>query len=298
MLKRIVSKFYKRLPVVRELRQIGDSIWRSQQVLNDLQADVRAIQRIHPLDFELVRHPRYQDPIRLPRYQAQINSQNGEDGILHEIFRRVGTTSRIFAEVGVGDGCQNNTAFLLSLGWNGYWMDGSSSFLAAIENRKDIDQSCLRWLVTSIDRENIKTCFEQLGVPIEFDLLSLDIDQNTYYAWEGLRIFKPRVVVIEYNGCVPADIDWKVVYDPSRRWDGTQNFGASLKAFEILGRQLGYCLVGCEFGGVNAFFVRDDLVGKKFAAPFTSENHYEPKRHSALCKRSHGAAVLDRTVPD
>jgi hypothetical protein len=296
MLKKIISKLYKNLPVVRELRQIREAIWQTQQKLSDLQVDLRAIQGIQALGFEFDRHSRYQDPMRLPRYQAQVNSQNGEGGILHEIFRRLGTTSRIFVEVGVGNGCENNTAFLLSLGWNGYWLDGSDGFLAALENRKDVEQSSLKWIITVITRENIDGSFEELGVPNEFDLLSLDIDQNTYYAWEGLRGFRPRVVVIEYNSSVPADIDWKVAYNPDRRWDGTQNFGASLKAFEILGQRLGYCLVGCEFNGVKAFFVRNDLVEDKFAAPFTSENHYEPRRHSISFRRGHFAAVLDRAI--
>jgi hypothetical protein len=126
---------------------------------------------------------------------------------------------------------------------------------------------------------------------------SLDIDQNTYYAWEGLRSFKPRVVVLEYNSSLPADVDWKVIYGPVRPWDGARNFGASLKALEILGRRLGYCLVGCEFGGVNAFFVRDDLVQDKFAEPSTSENHYEPRRHSISFRDGHSALFLDRSIP-
>jgi hypothetical protein len=295
MLKKIVSYFYKNLPVVRELRQIGSAVWHTQQKLIDLQVDLRAIRGIQALDFEFDRHSRYQDPMRLPRYQAQVNSQNGEDGILHEIFRRLGTTTRIFVEVGVGNGSENNTAFLLSLGWSGYWMDGSNGFLAALENRKDLERNCLKWIVTVITRENIDSRFKELGVPEEFDLLSLDIDQNTYYAWEGLHGFRPRVVVIEYNGSVPADIDWKVSYGPDRSWDGTQNFGASLKALEILGHRLGYCLVGCELNGVNAFFVRTDLVEDKFAAPFTSENHYEPRRHSISFRRGDSSVALDRT---
>jgi hypothetical protein len=284
---------YKHLPVLRELCQIRDAIWQ----LRGLQQDLRATQEIHLFDFEFDRHPRYQDPMRLSRYQGQVSSQNGEDGILQEIFRRVGTTSRVFAEVGVGDGCENNTAFLLSLGWNGFWVDGSDGFLGAIKKQKTIDESCLKSLVATITRENIEACFEKLGVPEEFDLLSLDIDQNTYYAWEGLRSFRPRVVVIEYNGSVPASIDWKVVYDPERQWDGSKNFGASLKALENLGGRLGYRLVGCEFCGVNAFFVRDDLVKDHFVAPFTSENHFEPKRHFISFRRGHSSAILDRIVP-
>jgi hypothetical protein len=46
-------------------------------------------------------------------------------------------------------------------------------------------------------------------------------------------------------------------------------------------RKKGYSLVGCSTSGVNAFFVRDDLVDEKlFLPPYTAENHFEPQRTS------------------
>ena len=195
---------------------------------------------IRLLDFELERHPRYGDPKRLLRHAFQVCSQNGEDGMIHEIFRRISTQSRIFVEIGVGDGRECNTAFLLSQGWTGYWIDGNDTFLETLKDRADLAGGCLKHSVAHVSRENIATLLGQLEVPEEFDLLSLDIDQNTYYVWDGLKQFRPRVVVVEYNAAIPPDIDWKVHYDPNRTWDGSQNFGASLRAFETLGAQLGY----------------------------------------------------------
>ena len=77
-------------------------------------------------------------------------------------------------------------------------------------------------------------------------------------------------------------------------WDGSQNFGASLRALEILGSGLGYSLVGCDLTGINAFFVRTDLVADHFAAPLTSDNHYEPQRYQLTHRRGHRPAILDR----
>ena len=288
MLRRIFAKFYNSLPVVRDLHEI-------RLILQHMENQLSAQQAIRLLDFDLQHHARYGDPRRLPRYQSQVCSQNGEDGIIHEIFRRIGTTARIFAEVGVENGFENNTAFLLSQGWTGFWIDGGNTFLRTLQNREDLPEDCLKYLVSFVTNENIAALFEQLGVPTEFDLLSIDIDQNTYYAWEGLRPFRPRVVVVEYNAAIPPDVDWKVHYRANRTWNGTQNFGASLKAFEILGRQLGYSLVGCEFMGDNAFFVRNDLLAEKFAEPFTSENHYEPPRYPMRHRRLHSPTILDRT---
>jgi hypothetical protein len=94
----------------------------------------------------------------------------------------------------------------------------------------------------------------QLGVPKVFDLLSLDIDHNTYYAWERLKAYRPRIVVVEYNALILPGIDWKVHYEARRLWTGTSNFGANPKAFQLLGNELGYESVGCDFIRVNVFF--------------------------------------------
>ncbi len=151
-------------------------------------------------------------------------------------------------------------------------------------------------MATYVDQENSTTVFEQLGVPQTFDLMSLDIDQNTYYLWKALQDYAPRVVVVEYNAMIPSFIDWKVHYEADKMWDGSQNFGASLKAFELLGRELGYRLVGCDFNGVNAFFVREELAAGNFLAPFTAENHFEPPRYEYIHRRGHAPALLDRQV--
>lgn len=267
------------------------------QVRREIQA-VRNMEAIRWQREELEREPRYQEPLRLPRHAFQVNSQNGEDGIIHEIFRRIGATSRRFVEVGVGDGTENNTAFLLSQGWTGCWIDTRDAFVATVTSRTDLRDGCLAYRVTAVDRDNAAGLLRELDVPPEFDLLSLDIDQNTYHVWEALHEFAPRAVVVEYNAAIPPAIDWQVHYAADRAWDGSQNAGASLKAFELLGRRLGYCLVGCDYSGVNAFFVRSDLAAGQFAEPFTAENHYEPPRYPHLLhRRGHPRAILDRIPP-
>jgi hypothetical protein len=92
-------------------------------------------------------------------------------------------------------------------------------------------------------------------------------------------------------------VDWKVRYAPELVYNCTSYFGGSLKAFEKLGAELGYALVGCELAGINAFFVRQDLVGDKFAAPFTAENHYEPPRYFLLRRDGHPRCFTDLKAP-
>jgi hypothetical protein len=281
VMKNFLRKLYPKLPIVRELNQIRSELW-----------SMKVNETLRLLDFGLTDHPRYGDKLRLLRYQSQVSSQNGEDGMIHEIFRRIGKTNEVFAEVGAGNGIENNTSFLVGQGWSGFWVDAEAELVDVLARLPDHQRKLVKYHIGLIDRENIAGIFEQMGVPREFDLLSLDIDQNTYYAWEGLSDYRPRVVVIEYNASIPADLDWKVPYDSKAMWDLTINSGAGLKAFENLGRELGYSLVGCDFLGVNAFFVREDLVGARFSAPFTSENHHEPPRYSMLSRRGHKPAIL------
>lgn len=305
-----LKDLYSRIPIVRDYLLLGDSLREAvalNRELNDRALELRflleeirlaAVNRrtadaIRLFDFELSNHPRYADTKRLLRYAVQVSSQNGEDGMIREIFQRIGVGTRVFVEIGVGDGRENNTAFLLAQGWHGYWIDGAEIFMRTIEARPDL-RDAVSGVTAVVTKENVLEYFRELGIPTEFDILSIDVDQNTYHVWESLRNYRPRVVVVEYNAVIPSDIEWKVRYDPTRAWDGSINFGASLKAYELLGRDIGYSLVGCDFNGANAFFVRADLVADRFAEPYTSENHYEPPRYAMWHRRSHRSAILDR----
>jgi hypothetical protein len=67
-------------------------------------------------------------------------------------------------------------------------------------------------------------------------------------------------VVIEYNGNLDPRAELVKPYDATATWNGSCWFGASLGALERLGATLGYALVHTDLRGVNAFFVRDDLL--------------------------------------
>ena len=238
---------------------------------------------------KLLKSERYQDARCLARFEHQVYSQNGEDGIIAEIFRRIGVTTRSFVEIGVGDGRENNTAFLLSQGWTGAWLDGDRRCARAIRTSFSTALSSARLKFTEgfITAENVKGLLAAASAPLEPDLMSIDIDRNTYYIWEALGKYRPRVVVVEYNATMPAGLDWKVRYAADKWFDGSFYYGASLKAFENLGKSRGYSLVGCDVCGVNAFFVRDDLLGDKFTGPYTAENHYEPPRYWLIRTAGH-----------
>ena len=230
---------------------------------------------------ELRENRRFQDKKRLNKYECQFFSQFGEDGIINELFARIGTTNKFFAEIGAGEGMENNTTNLLINNWKGVWVEYdlqlvkliNKYFFSFIKSKKLIVKN------TFVTSKNIENLFKTVKIPRELDLLSIDIDGNDYWIWESLKFYKPRVVVIEYNASLGPSAEWIMKYKSSHKYDYTNYHGASLKSLEKLGQKLGYNLVGCSFSGVNAFFVRKDLVGRKFLEPFTSENFYEPPRY-------------------
>ena len=126
---------------------------------------------------------------------------------------------------------------------------------------------------------NIEGLLEANGVPSEFDLLSIDIDGNDYWIWAAIQRWRPRVVVIEYNASFPPPRKWVMQENHAHRWNGTNYFGASLASLTALGRAKGYTLVATDSNGVNAFFVRDELVAPdRFLDPIAAY-HFSPPRY-------------------
>ena len=247
--------------------------------------------------------PRFQDSKRLLGAGFKVYSQHDEDGIIEEIFRRIGTTDRFFVEFGVGDGLENCTTYCLLKGWRGVWIDGSAACYQGVLQNLDflIRDKTLKMLYSFITAENIEELFRSQQVPPEFDLLSIDIDRNDYWIWKAIEAYRPRVVAIEYNASWKQTAACVVPYDSSSTWDGVTNYyGASMKALELLGAQKGYSLVGCNFTGVTCFFVRNDLLGSHFEAPFTSENHFEPARYFVRMPNGHapGFGPVRHITPD
>lgn len=226
---------------------------------------------------EITLTSRYNEPLRLLSSGYKVFSQNQEDGMIAEVFRRIGTASKRFVEFGVEQGLECNTTFLLTQGWSGCWFETSSENVSRA--RAAFKGYPIEIIERKITVDNADHVIKTASTDSELDLLSIDIDSLDYWVWRAITTVRPRLVVIEYNAFWPPHVRKTVALDPEMKWDGTNYFGASLGALEVLSREKGYCLVGCSLAGVNAFFVREDLVGEKFCAPFTAENHYEPARY-------------------
>jgi hypothetical protein len=222
-LRALLKALYRQLPGVRELCQVRELLIRQ----SDEGAAIRLWQQI---EFEdaLRAHPRYGDARRLHAGAYRVFSQNDEDGMIAEIFRRIGTDARTFVEIGVGDGLENNTRLLLQSGWSGWWFEGSAGHAAAIRQRfsKELTEGRLRLVQGILQPVSATGMLADAGVPKCPDILSIDIDQHTFHLWAALSELRPRLLVVEYNASFPPPIDWVTPGD-SPVWNGSRDFGAS-----------------------------------------------------------------------
>jgi hypothetical protein len=219
---------------------------------------------------------------RIPLIERREYSQNGEDGIIAAIFAMIGTTNRYFVEFGVEDGIECNARYLMKhKGWTGLLMDGSH------------ENPALGLHKGFITAENIESLFVKYHVPTDFDLLSIDIDGNDFWVWKAIQNYHPRVVIMEYNACIPYTPAITIPYDPAFQWDKTDYYGASLSALVALSRGKGYTLVATDSCGVNAFFVQSNLVTSNFLSP-PAEKLYHPAAFKGKPGNKHPPDPLKR----
>jgi hypothetical protein len=274
--------------VWNKLKQFNDLMNNQREVLYISQIMLRRLNTLVYIEAEQYRRTLFSDDKychgnRLEKYGFKVYSQCDEDGIIQEIFNRIGLQSSTFVEFGVQNGLENNTLKLLLEGWNGLWIEGNERYVAQI-NERFIDvltAGRLRVKAAFITRENINNLIGEYFNG-EIDLLSIDIDGNDVHILESIDVITPRVIIIEYNGKFPPPINVAQRYDPKYRWSGSDYSGSSLVAITKVADRKGYSLVGCNIIGSNAFFVRNDLLGDRFEAPFTADNHYQPTRFFLL----------------
>ncbi len=242
---------------------------------------------------DILKDSKYDDPKRLERYGYCVASQNEEDGMLAEVFRRIGETNRVFFEFGVGNGLQNITFHMLLNGWQGWWIEINKPKLAfmrqyffdAIKNgHLVIDDS-------HIDAENIDAVCEKLKIPHEIDLLSIDIDGNDYHVFERMSRVRARVVVLEFNPLYPPPMRLVGAYDSNYSYSDQTYIGASLQSLSELAENKGYQLVGTSISGINAIFVRKDLAKDLFPTPATPAHLYHMPRYQLSFSGGFGAGM-------
>lgn len=224
--------------------QFQQESWQALMTLKDLILGYQTIQlqnsHVNPLN----------------RFGKKCFSQTDEDGITLEIVRRLAIPNGVFAEFGVGDGLENNTLILASLGWKGFWVGGEDLAFNYSKAKK------FRYTKDWITLENIAFHAKNGLLMLEekeIDIVSLDLDGNDIYFVEELlaKNISPKLFIVEYNAKFIPPSRFQIAYNPQHQWTGDDYFGAALANFVELFEKYGYDLICCNsHTGANAFFVR------------------------------------------
>lgn len=200
----------------------------------------------------------------LAAHEFRAFSQWGEDGIIQWLAREVEVGPKVFVEFGVEDYTEANTRFLVERdNWTGLVIDGGRENIERVRTSAVCWRHNLRAVEAFVTRDNINALIRGEGIEGDIGLLSVDIDGNDYWVWEAIEVVRPAIVVVEYNHRFGGELAVTIPYDEGFR-RGERHpvyyFGASLRALCLLGARKGYAFVGCNANGVNAFFVRRELL--------------------------------------
>ncbi len=196
----------------------------------------------------------------LHEFARDAHSQNGEDGILHEILTRLGAFERP----------RNEPLWCVEFGaWDGIHLSNSRSLIEthnahavliepSDERYEELKRNCIGFpgittIHSTVDTHGparLDALLKDTDCPHSFDLLSIDIDGHDYWVWDAVRAYTPTVVIAEYNPTIPYEF---IQFMPP---DERCMNGSSLGEMRDLGRKKGYTLVAAT--ETNCIFVRDD----------------------------------------
>jgi hypothetical protein len=184
-------------------------------------------------------------------YRRNVFSQNGEDGILEELLRRIENPSKWVCEFGAWDGKEcANTFKLVQAGFDAVYIEGREDYFQLLLNTCN-EYSNITPIHAMVDYEGTNTLDNILtatNIPVDFDILSIDIDSYDYQVWRSVEVYTPKIVIIEINSSItPTDLTH--INGPGKEGTG---FAPMLE----LGISKGYTLI-CHTG--NLIFVRNDL---------------------------------------
>ena len=218
--------------------------------------------------------------------RKNIYSQNGEDGVLHQLIIELGLTpSNMWCvDVGAYDGIsysnvyrlieQNANAVMIEPSIVGGICESKFEKLKELPDRfpkviplnyavipnsyskeekegsisyiENNDANCGKTRETPLIGKTLDEILSETSIPDDYDILNIDTDRCDHEIWSEYT-GNPKIVIIE--------IDSSIDPESSKNGSGLSSFSNSLG----LAKMKGYSLI-CHTG--NMIYVRDDLIGR------------------------------------
>lgn len=187
-------------------------------------------------------------------FRLNYYSQNGEDGMIAEILKRLKIKSGWAVEFGAWDGIYLSNTFNLveKHDFKAVYIEGDQ------ERYKDLVNTSSKYkdrivpvcaFVQESGTSSLESLLEKTKIPTDFDILSIDIDSYDYQIWKSFNKYNPKIVLIEVNASIPIDT-LHIHGEPGLN-------GSSYLSMLKLGNSKGYT---CVAHSGNMIFIRNDIV--------------------------------------
>jgi hypothetical protein len=187
--------------------------------------------------------------LNLRKYENNITSQFGEDGLIEEIFIRIGIESRICVEFGAWDGKYLSNTWNLwhEKGWKAILIEGDEYKTNLLRNNVTAfpEVTIHRAYISDEGENSLDQVLKYMNVPNKIDLISIDVDGNEYHILEAVKVYKPRLIIVEFNPTIPNSIEYVCGKD--------SRIGSSALSLYLLAKKMGFHLVACT--QTNLFLV-------------------------------------------
>jgi hypothetical protein len=206
----------------------------------------------------------YDNASLLEDVEIKVFSQNGEDGIIDYLVKKLRIKKPNFIEIGIQDYSESNTRFLYEQYYSsGLVIDSQINLREKVlSSGLNLWKGDLRIVEKFVSSKNIKEVILE-NCDFNVDIFSIDIDGIDYWVLNNLPdTIKPKIIIVEYNSIFGHDLEVTVpdIDNFSRDSYHFSNlcYGASLKAYVNLMKIKGYYLLGVNRLRNNAFFISNN----------------------------------------
>ena len=188
------------------------------------------------------------------RFRKNIYSQNGEDGILEEIIKRINLKEIEVCEFGAWDGKHYSNTFNLVENYSAkavYIEQDNSRFNDLIETSKKFKNILPINSSINLNENLFDKVVSNTFLKKNVDRLSIDIDSNDLEIWDSIKNYEPKVVIIEICSYIlPGKL---------QRYNSEKNTKNSFTSTINVGQSKGYTPIA-HVG--NLIFIKNEYLDK------------------------------------